>query len=237
MPRLASNLLPIRRFAKQTKRASQDFMFSQRPFFAQYDRDLPISIANSRCSISIQHKFVYFRVPKAANSTIVASLAFAEDGTLPDSRSTKLLKTKRYLRPNKLSAIQTQEAEKFFKFGFVRHPIDRAISAYLDKLTSDTGIKNDVAAFLNKLPKETISFDEFLDFLQCGNGINSDPHFSLQSDLIFIPIEKLDFLGRFETLQNDLETVLSILFGTKKIVSVMHHSTQNKRKHFTINST
>ena len=47
--------------------------------YKEFKFAIPISIVDSRCAISRKYKFIYFRIPKAANSTIISSLHFAEN--------------------------------------------------------------------------------------------------------------------------------------------------------------
>jgi chondroitin 4-sulfotransferase 11 len=93
----------------------------------------------------------------------------------------------------------------YFKFGFVRNPYDRLVSAYND-FKNDTGHQSwafpiqrhatfkDFAMNLHDSPcKEFIHLQPQYDFLDCGGDI------------------VIDFVGRFESLQRDFNTVQKLL--------------------------
>ena len=84
----------------------------------------------------------------------------------------------------------------YFKFSFVRNPWSRAFSWYQNVMRDETHKKN-----LNII--KDLSFDDFL-FKFCGKGMLR-PQMSWLQD--FQGDIKLDFIGKFENINNDFEYV------------------------------
>ena len=80
--------------------------------------------------------------------------------------------------------------------------------------------------FLKKPLRAKISFSEFLDFLEFGEGTNVNYHWARQVDLLALSKDNLLFLGKVENLKNDLELITQEIFGEKqKIVNWHPHAT------------
>jgi dermatan 4-sulfotransferase 1 len=202
------------------------------PFYQIYLPSLAIEILDILGLVNHKYQFVYFRIFKAANSTIVASLYNAETQQAITSLSElQEIKDHYYERPSTLSLEQVDKIRKdYFKFTFVRNPYTRVLAAYLDKIVSNEAGKRDmVAKFLNKSADSEISFNDFLDYLENG-GIEHNAHWARQRDLLSIPIDEFNFIGRTENLTEHLNYVLSIIFETNQaIVSVREHATSSTR--------
>ena len=95
--------------------------------------------------------------------------------------------------------------EEYFKFSFVRNPYDFLVSLYFYILKA----KNH---YLHK-KIENKSFNEFLHYY-----ISTNP--PMQTDFLMDETKKaciVDFIGRFENLQNDVKK-LKILLALKKVI-------------------
>lgn len=202
------------------------------PFYNVYKPQLEIELLDKLVLVNHKYNFIYFRIPKAANSTIVSSLYFAETGKVITSLDDiQIIKDTYYNRPSSLSHSQLKKIQNdYFKFTFVRNPYTRIIAAYLNKIIPNKNGKcNRVAKFLGRSPDTEISFSDFLEYLEQG-GINQNAHWARQHDLLPIPLEEFDFIGRTENLTNDLNYVLAHIFKTKpQIVSVREHKTNAER--------
>ena len=198
------------------------------PIYRKYPPRISPIICDSRCAISLPHRFVYFRIPKAANSTVTASLHFLQSGEKPSNWREMDRAKKSYTTPSRLSCRHAEDTFKnFFTFTVVRDPFSRLISGYLDKIVGGEGpYRATVAHFLHQPLESEISLSEFVSFLEHGDNRNSDPHWCQQTDLIFLPVDELDFIGRFENLDHDLSHILEQIFpGRRQSVNWIPHAT------------
>lgn len=125
---------------------------------------------------------------------------------------------------------------QFFKFGFVRNPWARLVSAYKNKITKDP-TKNDlfqkgvgVYSFDDKgINRFTagMTFDEFLEVIKITPTALYDGHFRRQVDIMNDKNGNLlpDFIGKFENLDEDFAYI------TKRIglptVKLQHFNKSN----------
>ena len=167
--------------------------------------------------ISHEHKFIFTRVAKTASSTILQSLRKGVDDLSPvvdddwkhDVNHIPLW----YLKKN----IPEKEFNLYFKFGFVRNPWDRLVSAYHYSVKWYT---------INDAQKLNLKkFDNFSTWLRHGSigGFNK-----YGSQLSYV--RGCDFIGKTENLQEDFNIVCD------KIGIPRHklpHANKTKHKHYT----
>lgn len=216
------------------------------------------------CLVDHKRKFVYAYIPKAACTSIktwlVRSVDFAPEfaarldqaeaaGLTP--RDASYPRVHAYLDDNaslkhapRQVVLETLADPSYFKFTFVRNPLSRLVSAYLDKVVNVRRpawrlIRNSqlrhahlgfVAArnwfagqpFLDR--ERSLTFREFIGQLGRENQERLDPHFRSQSRLIRgLP---LDFVGRVEDVRRDF-AVVQTRFGIG--VSLANQHPQNYR--------
>ncbi len=108
------------------------------------------------------------------------------------------------------------------KICFVRNPYTRILSAWLNKflpkhsLPKFVAIQNEVSEYarlqLKMDPANSPSFYAFLHWIQhSGSTYVKDEHWLSQTDIVGSDISIYDFVGRFETLEKDIEHVLKLL--------------------------
>ena len=115
---------------------------------------------------------------------------------------------------NRLNSYSKKDQEKilesYFKFLVVRHPLDRLVSAYIDKI-----IKRDylsvkhaiVKQQMKKYNKESYSFQAFLEYmLSTENSL--DPHWSPAAEMCDPCNVNYDKIIKLETQAEDLMSVL-----------------------------
>lgn len=148
-----------------------------------------------------EHGFIYFRIPKSANSTVTLALSRHVHGHAGRS-------AKRQGRRFGLGGIRLERQwRQQFTFTFVRDPFARVLSAYLDKVAEGD------SKFLSVLGmREPPDFPGFLSALEAG-ALHANAHWAPQADLIPLAPTTLSFVGRVENMERDLGLVLERLFG------------------------
>lgn len=139
--------------------------------------------------IDKKHKFIWFRVAKVGSTTI------------------KTIFNKNHLHVNFTTIPFTKslgQYHDYFKFAFVRNPWDRVVSCYCQKVEN----KNPSWKFYYGECFDK-GFDYFVDFINRKDLITADRHIRLQTSLI--PLDNIDFIGRLENFEDDLQHVLSVI--------------------------
>ena len=175
-----------------------------------------------RIAVDRDRGFIYFRVPKAANSTIAATL-------FPSSKDEVAADTAKrvFARASDLSRQEVAELrERFFLFTVVRDPFSRLASAYLHKVRNGVKARHQVVEHFRCANPNEVSFLEFCRFLAEG-GRNLNPHWYRQVDLIPCGIERLHFVGRMESLDEAMAHIIARIGGglSGKIRNVRGHGT------------
>jgi hypothetical protein len=187
------------------------------PFFRRYAAKVNVNMVDRRGAVCRSPNFIYFRIPKAANSTVTLSLqslinAGRIDGDNPPAKAKKLF--------SPLSSLSSEEVEhlkdKFFTFTFVRNPFTRIASAYLSKVVGSERQKIHVTRWGSRSTNDPVTFAEFCEYLRQAKGYLDDGHWARQCDLITLPLDQLDFIGKIENLDQDLRYVIRRLFGLEK---------------------
>ena len=111
----------------------------------------------------------------------------------------------------------------YTKFFFVRHPFERLVSAYQNKLASNNTIFNKMvgkkiirkyrqnATAISLKKGHDVTFNEFVQFIvdEWRNGSKTlDAHWRPIVDLCLPCVMQYDFIGKFETLNRDVEYLL-----------------------------
>ncbi|WP_181919316.1 sulfotransferase family 2 domain-containing protein [Alkalilimnicola ehrlichii] len=175
-----------------------------------------------------QQGFIYFRIPKAANSTICATLYPKSNRNSVDKRTAK----RYFARGRSLTADEIKHlASRFFLFSFVRNPYTRTASAYLDKVKRNTKTQNLIRQRLKLPGEEPVSFLTFFQYLTAG-GLYDNAHWYPQTTFIPCGTKTLSFLGRVENINEDLESVLMAINNKRKpdlILRAEHRTGANDR--------
>lgn len=180
------------------------------PFYRRFPYSGPMAITkvDPRGVAIPTEQIFYNRVPKAANSTIVKVLA--EHSDYAQAFAGRRAKS-RFLRPSRMSAGMVAELDRdWFKVTLVRHPMTRALSAYLDKVV---GRKAQSRPFFRWFGtgREPV-FADFCRYLDVG-GLWHDMHWAPQTGILLLPLERFDMIGRFERLEADLAVIVEKGFG------------------------
>lgn len=144
-------------------------------------------------TVSHPHRFVWFRNAKVGTRTI---LGFLDDQQVDD----RLLVLSRTQYP-------TAAFADYFKFGFVRDPLDRFISAWQDKVHQQNHFRFAPAKW--ERMKTIERFAAWVAGQDLRDLATTDRHIALQSRLI--DLSQVDYLGRMETFGADFSTICSTI--------------------------
>jgi len=142
----------------------------------------------------VKHRYIFVHIPKVAGRSMAAALGIRDPGhhSISEYRD-----------------ASRRLYDQYYKFGFVRNPWDRAVSMYFYfRRMLDDGIDGwwrDVA--------DCGSFSDFvLEYLVSAN-IEESYFLRPQADFLFDYDNQLlvDFVGRFENLNQDIQAVLEKL--------------------------
>ncbi len=122
----------------------------------------------------------------------------------------------------------------YFRFGFVRNPYDRLLSAYKDKILApqkSPDKRNYVPVACKIKAKMTgrksneidlddtpVSFGEFVEFVSKQRSFDMDRHWFHQHLTMWQPYCQFHFVGRFENFSNDLAKVLETIGAPAQLV-------------------
>lgn len=161
-------------------------------FFDQQNENLPILV-----SISKTKKFAWFRMPKVASSSIKENFRNSVNEDLNLKKRVKSINVE----------------NNYFKFTFVRNPWDRIASCYRNKIENSWKYAHKrVNSSSKKLKSKGLNFEnneltlnEFLILLEKGNNRFYNIHWAPQTSIV--NMDKMDFIGRFENLEEDWKYV------------------------------
>ena len=158
-----------------------------------------------------KHEFHWYRSPKTGSSSL--DFLFKKEGII-----TKGV----YLSNPK------------FSFSFVRNPYDRLLSCWKNKIHNAINIESKFCSpFCKVLARENISFKNFVKIItECDDLLyRTDRHWTPYTTLFeYCKEEKLDFIGKFENLQNDINIVCDKIGIPRK---QLPHKNKTKHKHYT----
>lgn len=134
----------------------------------------------------------------------------------------------RYLANNcKLSVVDKFSISSSFSFTFVRDPIKRAYSCFHEKIINKSSYSfPKIAAYIqdkyvidllptddkDQVEKQFYTFLKFIeDNINNNTDVRKDPHWLPQSKIIgnYNSVRAIDFIGRVEDFQKDMDFVLS----------------------------
>lgn len=124
------------------------------------------------------------------------------------------------------------DRRRFVSFTFVRNPWDRLASAYLSKIRKGPAVKDRQAlavqerirALFGLAPGRQIAFGQFIRWVVKQNSSTMNLHWkphSVRCDTRHTPY---DFIGRYETMQEDILHVLRLLGWSPSLIPATHWS-------------
>lgn len=121
----------------------------------------------------------------------------------------------------------------YFKFALTRNPYSRILSSYLDKFVKNMWEKRRRAPGLGLDPEKEIPFIDFLHVIRNQSIEEMDIHWMPQAYLLPLATENLDFIGKFETFQDDWTFILKTMQERSNIQNSNLFQSQNITWHNT----
>lgn len=184
--------------------------FLRQPYYVLRPRlwGAPLRILDDRTMVSRAGRYVYLRVPKAANSTVFRALAerFPEPGVnLDDLAAAKT----RVTHLGDLGLADLALLRRCLVFTVVRDPYARTLSAYLDKFRAGDKHLDRFGRRVAAFDGGEVSFRGFCRYLAAG-GEAENAHWMRQTRITALA-DRIDIVGRVETLEADLARILAAI--------------------------
>ena len=188
--------------------------------------------------------FIYYPIEKCANS-FLSNISILNPGStcggynIYDDQSRKFYEDKffggvaNFSEPieNELHLATAQTLHYFyskvflknaFQFTFVRHPLDRFVSAWIHgSIRPPLGVPSITFNITMSTDEMISTFNKFVDSF--FNGINENlkgnPHFGRYLSCLPRNLEDLDFVGKLENFNNDLEYVINTIWESDKEIA------------------
>lgn len=197
------------------------------PFWRRYSVPCPIVFVDLRFGINHERKYVYIRMPKAANSSVAASLYASHTGQVVSNWDEVDSVKGRFLSPpSALSAAEVSALDGYRVFTVVRDPVRRVLSAYHNKIAGKRVQLAVVTKALKRPRNADVSLEEFVSYLEQG-GLMADPHWMPQR--MFIPhgFPMPSIIGKVESLDQDLPRILELFYpGQVRLADFRPHATK-----------
>ena len=125
---------------------------------------------------------------------------------------------------------------RFVSFTFVRNPWDRLASAYLSKIARPS-VKDRQAREVQQRIREVfglkkrsrVSFGHFVRWVVQQNSSSMNAHWRLHSDRCETLHTPYEFIGRYETIQEDILHILGLLGWSPSLIPATHWSTLDSK--------
>ena len=164
-------------------------------------------------------KFIFIRVPKTGSDSLYKMLPPSNNPTESGGHES-IQKHQQYLK-NTFSS--------YYSFGFVRNPWDRAVSLYEYCLET----------YLADRYKDIVNFDSFKTFIETScnpdhTGKNRFTSIHMKPQYDYLSIQNrlaVDFVGRFETLEEDTKNVFNSI-GVEMPETFLHTHKTKSRPHY-----
>lgn len=178
--------------------------------------------------VSRTHRYLYVAVGKNACTRIKSTLLLLDGKAIPDNVGQV------HDMGQHLSSFSTEEittilsSPDWFRFCF-GNPYYRLFSAYKSKMLNYLDpqyqwVRDEIRAscgypLRNGHPAGMVAFRDYVDFVEAKLDSVPDGHWSRQTDILATDLIQYDFVGRFETFQQDFEYILRQLQAPKNLLA------------------
>jgi hypothetical protein len=172
--------------------------------------------------ISLKNHYLYVQNPKVASSTIKAKLISIEiEGTSINRGEIGLhpdVVRSVHVKPYQITSAMFEDvviSDKFTRFCFVRSPITRVLSAFLDKIERNEPEGISFKKSIGVHSDERISFSTFILALYASQErkLSWDPHWRPQFALLRPDLIKYTMIGKFEEFDDSYSRLNAIMQG------------------------
>jgi dermatan 4-sulfotransferase 1 len=200
------------------------------------------------------YKAIYCRIPKVGNTHwkqimlhMIENVSMSDAVTLPIHKKQFDL-----LLPKLVSESQFNDSDvirrlnEYFTFTFVRHPLDRLLSAFEDKVNPSALQKQYTVRYVPDMirlcrqgaknisveqRKKNVTFEEFLCYVSKEHTDKLDRHWAPYDQIcdFCAPQLNYDFIGDFEYMKEEAEFVLHRL-GVKDVAYPAGYRTDKQRR-------
>lgn len=175
--------------SEQRSRLSAEARQAMRALNRHSRRSGRVSPRRYNLSISHGHRFMWFRVAKAGTRTILSH--FERSGVVLDVEHAMRMR------------YPVAPFEDYYKFAFVRHPLDRFVSAWQNKVVGMNFYRFEPAE-LERM-KHLEAFVEWTATKNLEDVATVDQHLVLQTRAV--DLTQIDHLGRLESFTTDFAVV------------------------------
>jgi hypothetical protein len=167
--------------------------------------------------INHKHKFIFIHIPKTGGTSIEKYIL--GNANVAKKQNNKHNTVTEYM--NKTGKL----FDKYFSFSFVRNPYDFLVSYYKFRMNMINGEYGRVERFMYK----KYSKSNFRNWVM--KNFYNDPRVMTNLDFLSYNSEiKVDFIGKFENLQQDFDTVCDKIGIPQQ---KLPHINKSKHKHYT----
>ncbi|XP_019625100.1 PREDICTED: carbohydrate sulfotransferase 14-like [Branchiostoma belcheri] len=180
--------------------------------------------------VSDKYKFLYCYVPKVACTNWKRVIKALEGSLASTDEEIDIYEIHRknwtYLKDYDHAGIQ-HRLQNYYKFMFVRDPLERLVSAYRDKFVEHpeeyfgrrygTRIQKMYRNGVWNILGADVTFEEFVRFVIQAKGYDLNEHWQSYTELCQPCAVNYDFIGMYENLEEDTEHVLKVLGVDKKV--------------------
>lgn len=184
--------------------------------------------------ISSKYKVIFFHIPRTGGTSIAAALEMGNTGPFVSYTHSG----GQHLTPQQLLTLKRSWLLEYFKFTFIRNPYDRLVSEYFWRkkreriMSLSTGEiftfpQTSFDTFICKIVKNIVQNQQFTSPI-------SFRHFRPQCDFVYNDNQKsqLDFVGRFENIQKDFNTIVKKLGIKPKKTKLPRKNYSNREKDY-----
>lgn len=172
--------------------------------------------------INYEKKFIYLSLPKVASTSLHKFMKDEVENSFVEWDMMELKSKNKQIDFN-----------NYFSFAFVRNPWNRMYSCWKDKcFIDDVFLEN--APFFKQ--HKNISFEKFVGVveLQIKENPWCDPHIRPMNRLLdghkgYLEINKIDYVGKVESLESDVTDVLNKLKIDKTFSNLVLNKSKNNK--------